>query len=147
MDYEELDSQVSKALNLSPGCLFVLADGVGGKLFEFVYPKKLRGNMIPVNTNSILGRAVISRRSYITNNLKKEKNLVALNFLIGMGLEPAQKVLTFPIEFGGKIIAVLELVRRGDNLTEAPDFGEEDITRLKQVISKFFSLRVADGMG
>lgn len=134
-------------MNLSPRCLFVLANGVGGKLFEFVYPAKLRGNMIPVNTNSILGRAVISRRSYITNNLKKERNLVALNFLIGMGLVPAQKVLTYPIEFGGKIIAVLELVRRGDSLTETQDFGEEDITRLKQVISKFFSLRVADGMG
>jgi len=147
IDYEELDSQVSKALNLSPGSVFVLSNGVGVELFEFVYPTKLRGNMIPVNTNYILGRAVISRRSSLTNNLRKEKNFGALSFLMGMGLEPIQKIITYPIEFAGKIEAVLEVVRRGGSLTEAPDFGEEDIGIIKEVIGKFFPLRVAVDMG
>ncbi|MDA2921331.1 hypothetical protein MYX76_17870 [Desulfobacterota bacterium AH_259_B03_O07] len=146
IDYEGLERKVSKALNLSPGCLFVLSNGVS-ELFEFVYPTKLKGNMIPVNTKSILGRAVISRQSSITNKLRKEKNLVALGFLMEMGLEPIQKLITYPIEFTGKIEAVLEVVRRGGSLNEAPDFGEEDIRIIKEVIGKFFSLRVAGNMG
>ena len=103
--------------------------------------------MVPVNTKSLLGRAVISKRHYISNNLKKEKNFMALNYLMDMGLSPVQKVLTYPIEFAGEILAVLEIVRRGDSLTEAPDFGEEDITRIKEVISTSLSLRVAGEMG
>ncbi len=140
IDYEELDSRVSKALNLSPGSVFVLSNGVGAKLFEFVYPTKLRGNMIPVNTNSTLGRAVISKRTYISNNLNKEKKFLALNFLMEMGLEPIQNLITYPIEFTGKIEQVLEVVRRGGSLTEAPDFGEEDIRTIKEVIGKFLPL-------
>ncbi|MDA2920968.1 hypothetical protein MYX76_16000 [Desulfobacterota bacterium AH_259_B03_O07] len=147
IDYEELDSQVSKALNLSPGSVFVLSNGVGAELFEFVYPMKLRGNMIPVNTNTTLGRAVISKRSYISNNLKKEKNLLALNFLMEMGLEPMQKVITYPIELAGKVEAVLEVVRRGGSLTEAPDFGQEDLKRMREVIDKTLSLRVVAEIG
>ncbi len=147
IDYEELDSQVSKALNLSPGSVFVLSNGVGAELFEFVYPMKLRGNMIPVNTNTTLGRAVISKRSYISNTLKKEKNLLALNFLMEMGLEPMQKVITYPIEFAGKVEAVLEVVRRGGSLTEAPDFDREDLKRIREVIDKILSLRVVAEIG
>jgi len=147
IDHEGLDRQVSKALNLSPGCLFVLTNGVRAELFEFVYPTKLRGNMIPVNTNSTLGRVAISKRSYISNNLKKEKKFLALNFLMEMGLEPIQKVITYPIELAGKVEAVLEVVRRGGSLTEAPDFGEEDIRIIKEVIGKVFPLRVAGDMG
>ncbi|MDA2920599.1 hypothetical protein MYX76_14085, partial [Desulfobacterota bacterium AH_259_B03_O07] len=67
--------------------------------------------------------------------------------LMDMGLSPVQKVVTYPVEFGGRIIAVLEVVRRGDSLTEAPDFGEEDLQRISGVIDKIFSLRVAAEAG
>ena len=134
-------------MNLSEGCLFVLTNGIDNKLLEFVYPTKLKGNMVPINTRSLLGRAFLSKRNYISNNLKKEKNFLALNYLMDMGLSPVQKVVTYPVEFGGRIIAVLEVVRRGDSLTEAPDFGEEDLQRISGVIDKIFSLRVAAEAG
>jgi len=103
--------------------------------------------MVPVNTRSLLGRACISNRSYVSNNLKKEKNFLALNYLMDMGLSPVQKVITYPVEFGGRIVGVLEVVRRGDRLTEAPDFGKEDLRRISGVIDKIFSLRVAAETG
>jgi len=132
---------------LSEGCLFFLANGIDNKLLEFVYPVKLRGNMVPVNTRSLLGRACISNRSYVSNNLKKEKNFLALDYLMDMGLSPVQKVITYPVEFGGEIVGVLEVVRRGDRLTEAPDFGGEDLRRISGVIDKIFPLRVAAETG
>jgi hypothetical protein len=64
-----------------------------------------------------------------------------------MGMEPVQKVITYPVMLGGRIIAVLMVVRRGDSLTQAPDFGQEDIERLKAILDNKFSLRLAAEMG
>ena len=113
-------------------------------MLEFVYPKRLNGNIIPININSILGRAVVSKRFYITNNAKKEEDLSVINYLMSMGTLPIQKVITYPIEFAHKIVAVLEVVRRGDSLTEAPDFGVDDIDRLGLIIKRFLKLHVVE---
>jgi len=114
---------------------------------EFVYPTKLRGNIVPVNTRSLVGKAVVSRKSYIVNDLKKEKNVVVLDWLMRMGMAPVQKVITYPVMLGERIVAALIIVRRGDALTQAPDFGEEDIERLKKILENKFSLRLAAEMG
>ncbi|HEX9665566.1 MAG TPA: GAF domain-containing protein [Thermodesulfobacteriota bacterium] len=147
IDYAQLDTQVAKDLNTQEGSLFVLVNDENGNILEFVYPTKLRGNLVPVNSKSIVGKAVASGKSYIVNDLKKEKNVIVLDWLMRMGMEPVQKVITYPVMLGGRIIAVLMVVRRGDTLTQAPDFGQEDIERLKAILDNKFSLRLAAEMG
>jgi len=129
---------------LFPNSIFVLGVDDDSNMMEFVYPKRLNGNIIPINIEGILGRAVISKRYYITNNAKKDKDLGVLNYLMSIGSLPIQKLITYPIEFANKIVAVLEVVRRGDSLTEAPDFGVEDIDRIGLIIRKFFKLHAAE---
>jgi len=72
---------------------------------------------------------------------------MVLDWLMRMGMEPVQKVITYPITLGERIIAALMVVRRGDALTQAPDFGEEDLERLKGLLDNKFSLRLAADMG
>ena len=144
IDLEKLDEQVSKALNLPPGSLFVLAVDDSGKLMEFVYPTELTGNMVPINARSILGRAVSSRRYYISNNAYKEKDLSVLNCLSAMGSKPVRKVITYPIVFMDEFVALLEVVRKGDGLTETPNFEAVDVDRIREVIDQMFSLHAVE---
>lgn len=147
IDYSELETQLAKDLNTQEGSLFVLVNDQNNNILEFIYPKKLRGNLVPVNSKSLVGKAVVLGKSYIVNDLKKEKNVAVLDWLMRMGMDPVQKVITYPIMLGERIIAALMVVRRGDSLTQAPDFGEEDIERLKAILDKKFSLRLAAEMG
>jgi GAF domain len=147
IDYSQLEVQLAKDLNTQEGSLFVLVNDENNNILEFVYPTKLRGNLVPLNTKSLVGKAVVSGKSFIVNDLKKEKNVMVLDWLMRMGMEPVQKVITYPITLGERIIAALMVVRRGDALTQAPDFGEEDLERLKGLLDNKFSLRLAADMG
>ncbi|MGB7290682.1 MAG: GAF domain-containing protein [Thermodesulfobacteriota bacterium] len=146
IDYSELEVQLVKDLNTQEGSLFVLVNDENNNILEFVYPLKLRGNLVPLNTKSLVGKAVVSGKSFIVNDLKKEKNVMVLDWLMRMGMEPVQKVITYPIMLGERIIAALMVVRRGDALTQAPDFGQEDLERLKGLLDNKFSLRLAAEM-
>ncbi len=147
IDYSQLEVQLAKDLNTQEGSLFVLVNDENNNILEFVYPAKLRGNMVPLNTKSLVGKAVVSGKSFIVNDLKKEKNTMVLDWLMRMGMEPVQKVITYPVMLGERIIAALMVVRRGDALTQAPDFGQEDLERLKSLLDNKFSLRLAAEMG
>lgn len=147
IDYSQLDAQVAKDLNTQGGPLFVLVNDENNNILEFVYPTKLRGNLVPVNSKSLVGKAVVTGKSFIVNDLKKEKNVAVLDWLLRMGMEPVQKVITYPVMLGERIVAALMVVRRGDALTQAPDFSQEDIERLKSLLDNKFSLRVAAEMG
>jgi hypothetical protein len=146
-DYLQLEAQVTKDLNTQQGSLFILVNDENSAVLQFVYPTKLRGNLVPVNSRSLVGKAVVSGKSYIVNDVKKEKNVVVLDWLMRMGMEPVQKVITYPVMLRERIIAALMVVRRGDTLTQAPDFGDEDVDRLKKILDDNLSLRVAAEIG
>ncbi len=147
IDYSELEIQLARDLNTQEGSLFVLVNDENNNILEFVYPTKLRGNLVPVNSKSLVGKAVVTKKSSIVNDLKKEKNVVVLDWLLRMGMEPVQKVITYPLMLGERIVAALMVVRRGDALTQAPDFSQEDIERLKSLLDNKFSIRLAAEMG
>lgn len=147
IDYSQLEVQLAKDLNTQEGSLFVLVNDENNNILEFVYPAKLRGNLVPLNTKSLIGKAVLSGKSAIVNDLKKEKNVMVLDWLMRMGMDPVQKVITYPVMLGERIIAALMVVRRGDTLTQSPDFGQEDLERLKGLVDKKFTLRIAAEMG
>ena len=142
IDYEELDRQISEIFNLPKGCVFMLEIDKHANLLEFTYPPKLIKNKIPVDNKTIVGRAVIAKRSYISNNVEKEGNFVVLNCLMAMGSVPVQKMITYPILSGDRVRAVLQVARKGKTLSESPDFQKDDLEKIKTVLDDLLSLHV-----
>ncbi len=116
---------------------------------EYVYPLQLKGNMLPVDNKNMVGRAAIARRSYISNNVREEKGFVIYDWLMSRDGAPIQKMITYPVIFTDKVIAVLQLARRGMTLFEAgPNFQKEDLDRIKSLLDVLLmphSLRLASG--
>jgi len=142
IDYKELDRQISEMFDLPQGCVFILNLDKEGILLEFAYPPKLKKNKVPVDNKTIAGRAVIAKRSYISNNVQKESSSVFLNCLMAMESDPVQKMITYPIIFGDKVISVLQVVRKGETLSKIPDFQKEDLEKIKSVLDDLFTLHV-----
>ncbi|MGH7807726.1 MAG: GAF domain-containing protein [Thermodesulfobacteriota bacterium] len=142
VDYEELDRQVSELFNLPKGCVFILEVDKHGTLAEFTYPAKLIKNKVPVDNKTIVGRTVIAKRSYISNNVEKESNFIVLNCLMAMGADPVQKLITYPILSGDRVKAVLEVARKGKTLSESPDFQKDDLGRIKSILDGLLTLHV-----
>jgi len=142
VDYEELDRQLSEIFQLTQGCVFLLELDKHSTLLEFSYPPKLIKNKLPVDNKTILGRAVIAKRSYISNNVEKESNFVVLNCLMAMRAAPVQKMVTYPILSGDRVRAVLQIVRKGKTLSDSPDFVKEDLEKIKSVLDELLSLHI-----
>jgi hypothetical protein len=129
--------------NLPPGCVFVLTVDKDIRLLEFTYPIQLKGNMIPIDSKSIAGRAVMSRRSYISNNVPGERGFISFDWLMARGSAPVQKMITYPVIFTEKVIAVLQVVRKGTSPSQSgPDFQKEDIEKIKSILDDILTLRV-----
>lgn len=142
IDYKELDKQITEIFKLSQGCVFMLELDKHSNLLEFAYPHKLIKNKIPVDNKTIVGRAVIAKRCYISNNVEKESNFVVLNCLMAMGAAPVQKMITYPILSGGRVKTILQVVRKGKTLSESPDFQKEDLEKIKSVLDDLLSLHI-----
>jgi hypothetical protein len=142
VDYEELDRQISEIFNLPIGCVFMLEVDKHGNLMEFTYPRKLIKNKVPVDNKTIVGRAVIAKRSYISNNVERESNFAVLNCLMAMGSAPVQKMMTYPILSGDRVRAVVQVVRKGMTLSEFPDFQKEDLEKIKTVLDDLLSFHI-----
>jgi GAF domain-containing protein len=141
MDYIELDRKISETFKLPQRCVFVLDLHRNGSLLEYAYPPQPKGNMLPVDNKNIAGRAAIARRSYISNNVREEKRLVILDWLMSIGGAPIQKMITYPVIFADKVIAVLQVTRRGMTLSDAgPNFQTEDLDRIKSLLDDLFML-------
>jgi len=142
IDYEELDRQLSEIFQLAQWSVFLLELDKHATLLEFSYPPKLKRNKLPVDNKTILGRAVIAKRSYISNNVEKESNFVVLNCLMAMGAAPVQKMVTYPILSGDRVKAVLQIVRKGKTVSDLPDFVKEDLAKIKSVLDDLLSLHI-----
>ena len=63
-----------------------------------------------------------------------------MDWLIKGGAQ-IQKVITYPIIFADNVIAVLQVTRRGKNLSEAgPNFQKEDLEKVKSILDDLFTL-------
>ncbi|MBI2486168.1 MAG: GAF domain-containing protein [Deltaproteobacteria bacterium] len=142
VDYEELYRQISEIFNLQKGCVFMCEVDKHANLLEFTYPPKLIKNKVPIDNKTIVGRAVIAKRSYISNNVEKESNFAVLNCLMAMGAAPVQKMITYPILSGDKVRAVLQVARRGKTLSESPDFQKDDLGKIKSILDDLLSLHI-----
>jgi hypothetical protein len=114
-----------------------------GKSLEFAYPPQLKRNIIPVDRKSIAGRAVISKRSYISNSVGEEKGFFLFDWLISMGNTQIQKMITYPVIFADNVVKVLQVTRRGVSCSEAgPDFQSEDVEKIQSILDDFLTLHL-----
>lgn len=144
-DYEQLDKELSEILNLSQGCVFVLSANKDGKLLEFVYPVRLKGTLVPVDGRSVVGRAASYKRFYLSNNIQAERDFIFLGSLMSRKGDPIQKVITYPVIFADKVVQVIQITRRGTNLSEAgKDFTKEDVEKVKAYVEELFTLRIVE---
>jgi hypothetical protein len=91
-----------------------------------------------VDGKSIVGRTVLARRSYISNNVPHERGFIISDWLMNRGGIPIQKVITYPVTLVDNVVAVLQIVRRGTSLSESgPDFRNEDLEKIKSVLDDF----------
>jgi hypothetical protein len=128
---------------LPEGCVFVLAVHRDGKSLEFAYPVQLKGNIVPVDRKSIAGRAVITKRSYISNRVGEEKGFFLFDWLIGMGNTQIQKMITYPVMFVDNVVAVVQVTRRGVSFSEAgPDFQNGDLEKIQSILDDFLTLHL-----
>ena len=150
MDYIELDRQISEAFNLPKGSVLILTTNKHDNSLEFAYPDTLSGNLIPVNSRTIVGRAVITKQPYISNNVQGQRDF---NFLClfmrknayptqNMIIYPVQKTVTYPILFVDKVIAVLQVLRRGYKPSETIDFDKEDVEKIKFIVDNVTSIHL-----
>lgn len=143
IDYTEFDRNTSEILNLPQRCVFVLVVHRDGKSLEFAYPPQLKGNIIPVDHKTLPGRAVISKRSYISNSVGEEKTVFLFDWLISVGNTQVQKMITYPVMFGDKVVAVLQVTRRGVSVSEAgPDFESGDLEKIQSILDDFLTLHL-----
>lgn len=134
---------MSEILNLPQGCVFVLGVHRDGNSLEFAYPPQLKGNVIPVDHKSIAGHAVISKRSYITNNFRDERGSVLFDWLMSKGNEKIQKMITYPVIFLDKVVAVLHIIRRGSSSSEVvPDFHNGDVEKIQSILDDSLNLHL-----
>lgn len=144
-DYEQLDKELSEILNLSQGCVFVLSANKDGRLLEFVYPPRLKGTMVPVDSRSIVGRTACNKRFYISNNTHAERDFIFLDSIMSRKGDPIQKMITCPVIFADKVVQVIQVTRRGVNPSEAgKDFTKEDVEKIKTYVDKLFTLHVVE---
>ncbi|MER3446621.1 MAG: hypothetical protein C4291_07135 [Candidatus Dadabacteria bacterium] len=101
-----------------------------------------------MDSKSIVGRTVVARRSYISNNVPQERGFVILDWLINRGSIPVQKVITYPVMLADKVVAVLQIVRKGANLSESgPDFRNEDLEKIRSVLDDFITPHTVKSAG
>jgi hypothetical protein len=114
-----------------------------GMSLEVAYPPQLIGSIIPVDRKSIAGRAVITKRSYISNSVGAEKGLFVFDWLIGMGNTQIQKMITYPVIFADKVLEVVQVTRRGVSVSEAgPDFQNGDLEKIQSILDDFLTLHL-----
>jgi hypothetical protein len=113
-------------------------------MLEFAYPLILSGNLIPVNSRSTVGSAVITRRPYISNNVQEQRdfNFLCLFMKNNTALAqntssyPVQKMITYPIQLADDVIAVLQILRRGYRVSETQNFHKDDLQKINSIINR-----------
>jgi hypothetical protein len=114
-----------------------------GMSLEFVYPLQLKGNILPVDRKSIAGRAVITKRSNISNSVVEEKGFFLFDWLINMGNTQIQKMITYPVISVDNVVVVVQVTRRGVSLSEAgPDFENGDLVKIQSILDDFLTLHL-----
>lgn len=97
---------------------------------------------------SIVGRTVLARRSYISNNVPQEKGFIISDWLMNRRGTPIQKVIAYPVILADKVVAVLQIARRGTSLSESgPDFQNEDLQKIKSVLEDFITPHTVKSAG
>ncbi len=130
------------ARDVDRGQAAVLMAIPGESQLTFAYPPHLaRGNVLPIDRDSIAGRVVLGKRALIENQVPDEPHKDFFERIPARGQEvrPIQKMIAAPLlDAEGEPFGVIEVSRTGSTPAAAgADFTREDAKNLDQCCRAF----------
>lgn len=130
------------ARDVARGQVSILMSLPEGDHLTFAYPKHLsRGNLIPVDRNSIAGRTLMRRSVFVKNDIPREPHKDFYERLRDRegNVRTIQKMVAAPIITpSGDAIGVVEVSRTGESAEKAgPDFVDQDGETLRRACRLF----------
>ncbi|MBI2956332.1 MAG: hypothetical protein HYY26_03350 [Acidobacteria bacterium] len=139
----ELGGQVAGALakhfKVSTDEVAILRLAPRGKQLEFVVPEKLAniGTIPLTSTHALAVRTVRDGRSEFVNSFGSSQHptvFEGVRLKRGETSDPIQKIVSVPIQVGGKAVGAIQVSRKGKSAGAAgADFGAADVEVLTQV--------------
>lgn len=133
--FAKISEQISKGFEAKPDEVAILALIRGGKFLQFVVPEKLQkvGDIPMTSTNSLAVRTARERRPEVINNFATARHPTVFE-AVPLGQqrgEPIQKIMSAPITVDGKVIGVIQVSRKGRNISSVgADFTPKELNDL-----------------
>jgi GAF domain-containing protein len=130
---------VSKNFGLKAHEVAILGVTSDGRSLRFLAPDNLRTvGQIPLSsTNSLAARTVREKRPELINHFSVVPHasvFEAVPIADEQRGDPIQKIMSSPIQAGGKVIGVIQVSRKGKAMTDAgPDFSHTQLRELKLI--------------
>lgn len=130
-----LGEQIAKELKVKPDEVAILAVSEKQKSLNFLVPEALRNvGSIPLSSTSALAaRTARESRPDVQNNFSKVRHATVFESVKADTLNASaiQKIISAPILFEGKVIAVIQISRKATTVADAgPDFTSDDLGRV-----------------
>jgi hypothetical protein len=143
MEFTELDRQLTNALSLEEGCVFVMRLRKSIDKFEFLYPYELEGFRIPVLKHCIAGKAATRNTPFIVNNAEGESYVADLRCKNMHGSDKStRRMIAYPISLGTQPCDVLLIVRNGNDRSDLQDFLGKDLIKIKSLVDNMIYLQL-----
>lgn len=130
-----LAGRIAKDLNVKADEVAILAISERHRNLYFLVPEALRNvGQVPLSSTSALAaRTVRDSRPEIINNFSVVRHASVFEAVRADSLTASaiQKIISAPILVDGKVIAVIQVSRKGGTAAEAgPDFNAQDLGKL-----------------
>ena len=145
MKYAQLDRLISEALSLEEGSMFILKKRGYDSLLEFSYPYELRGSIISIINQNLLGQALMHRSPIILNQCDEETDSAYLRYLIMKNNNGSiKKMIAYPVCISDEFSEVVLVMRKKKEGAQVKDFLGEDLVKIKRVLDSVFPARLAE---
>lgn len=127
--------KIAKIIGVRDEEVAILAISTRWKHLHFLVPEVLKNvGFVPLSSNSALAaKTARESRPEIDNNFSAARHAVVFENikLSGESLDPIQKIISAPILFGGRVVGVIQVSRKGTTSAAAgSDFTAEHLGNL-----------------
>lgn len=131
-----IGEKVAKSIGVLPDEVAILALSTKSKQLHFLFPEKLaKVGAVPLSsTTSLAARTMREGRPETVNNFTAMRHAYVFEGVKMEGRSPGdmiQKIISAPIQSGGRPIGVIQVSRKGPNIRKAgPDFTQADVNNI-----------------
>jgi hypothetical protein len=130
-----LADKIAKELHVKTDEVAILGVSHRWRHLHFLVPAALKNvGFIPLSSNSALAaRTARESRPEINNNFSAVRHATVFEGVKATSTsgEPVQKIISAPILNEGKVVGVIQISRKGENVSTAgPDFSSDDLGKV-----------------